>query len=86
MGCALCSGAILCKVAKWATQLPVCSGQVPWLGSLKAIFSDEDERGYKLDFLPRLSRIGNSKASKTLCLLCKLKPTCFPSSLIEQGH
>lgn len=44
------------------------------------------EWGFKLNFLPRLSRESNSKAGKALCLLSELKPTCSLSSLVEQSH
>ena len=39
MGCTSDSSATESRAVGWATQLAVCSGQVPWLGSLKAVFT-----------------------------------------------
>ena len=51
MGCALCPSATVQRAVEQATQLLVCSGSLPWLDRLKAIFSGE--QGYELGSLPR---------------------------------
>lgn len=49
----LSSSATVRKVDGWATKLLVCSGELPWLDRLKAVFSNG--WGYELLFLPRQS-------------------------------
>ena len=67
MGCALYSSAAVCRAIERATQHSVCSGWVPWLDRLKAVFSDE--QGYALNSLPMGSGRSSSKAGKALCVL-----------------
>lgn len=49
----LSSSATVRKVDGWATKLLVCSGELPCLDRLKAVFSNG--WGYELLFLPRQS-------------------------------
>ena len=84
MGCVICLNTIVCRAGERAIQLLMCSGYAPWLERLKVVFTNS--QCYELDSLPGYSGRSSSKASKALCLLSYLKPTCTPTSLAKQGH
>lgn len=41
MGCTLCSSATGCRDIEWTIERLLCSGYVPWLDRLKAVFYKE---------------------------------------------
>ena len=69
----LCLRATEYKAVDWAMQLPMYSGQVPWLDRSKAFVSGKQV--YKLDSLLRCSGRSNSKTSKALCCCNSIRLT-----------
>lgn len=72
MGCAFCSSTTVNRAVGWARQLPVCSGNVPWLNGLKAVF--RNEWVCELVSLPMCSGRSSSKSSKVRCGLDSSQP------------
>lgn len=60
----LWSGATGSRAVRWATRFPVCSGSVPGLGRLKAVFSNKQDN--TLDSLPGLAGEAALKLVKLL--------------------
>lgn len=64
MRCVLWPGATGSRAVRWATLFPVCSGLVPGLGRLKAVFSNKQDN--TLDSLPGLAGEAALKLVKLL--------------------